>query len=146
MDCIFCKIVNGEIPSLKVYEDEYTMVFMDIAKDVDGHMVAIPKKHIKNILDCDVDTLSHAEGLNIVAVALIDALKQFRVFQVQVIVGLDFDQTGACLHGLPVCHAGFHTHSFCGIVCSQNNPVSLFRISAYRDSLIPQIRILNHLY
>lgn len=58
MDCIFCKIVNGEIPSLKVYEDEYTMVFMDIAKDVDGHMVAIPKKHIKNILDCDVDTLS----------------------------------------------------------------------------------------
>lgn len=59
MDCIFCKIVNGEIPSLKVYEDEYTMVFMDIAKDVDGHMVAIPKKHIKNILDCDVDTLSH---------------------------------------------------------------------------------------
>ena len=59
MDCIFCKILNGEIPSLKVYEDEYTMVFMDIAKDVDGHMVAIPKKHIKNILDCDVDTLSH---------------------------------------------------------------------------------------
>ena len=44
---------------MKVYEDEYTMVFMDIAKDVDGHMVAIPKKHIKNILDCDVDTLSH---------------------------------------------------------------------------------------
>mgnify|MGYP005906868233 FL=1 len=59
MDCIFCKILNGEIPSLKVYEDEYTMVFMDIAKDVDDHMVAIPKKHIKNILDCDVDTLSH---------------------------------------------------------------------------------------
>ena len=59
MDCIFCKIVNGDIPSLKVYEDEYTIVFMDIAKDVDGHMVAIPKKHVKNILDCDVDTLSH---------------------------------------------------------------------------------------
>lgn len=59
MDCIFCKIVNGEIPSLKVYEDEQTMVFMDIAKDVDGHMVAIPKKHVKNILDCDVDTLGH---------------------------------------------------------------------------------------
>jgi glycosyltransferase involved in cell wall biosynthesis len=50
---MFCKIVNGDIPCLKVYEDEYTMVFMDIAKDVDGHMLAIPKKHIKNILDCD---------------------------------------------------------------------------------------------
>ena len=59
MDCIFCKIVNGDIPSFKVYEDEHTLVFMDIAKDVDGHMVAIPKKHIKNILDCDLDTLNH---------------------------------------------------------------------------------------
>lgn len=47
LNCIFCKIVNGEIPSFKVYEDEYTMVFMDIAKDVDGHMVAIPKKTYK---------------------------------------------------------------------------------------------------
>lgn len=59
MDCIFCKIINGEIPSMKVYEDEDTMVFMDVAKDVDGHMVAIPKKHVNNILDCDIDTLNH---------------------------------------------------------------------------------------
>lgn len=59
MDCIFCKIINGEIPGMKVYEDEYTIVFMDIARDVDGHMVAIPKKHVKNILDCDIDTLNH---------------------------------------------------------------------------------------
>ena len=58
VDCLFCKIVNREIPSLIVYEDEYTMVFMDIAKDVDGHMVAIPKKHVKNIFDCDIDTMS----------------------------------------------------------------------------------------
>ena len=57
MNCVFCKIVNGELPSLKVYEDENTMIFMDIAKDVDGHMVAIPKKHVKNILDCDEATL-----------------------------------------------------------------------------------------
>lgn len=59
MDCVFCKIVNGDIPSLKVYEDEHTLVFMDIAKDVDGHMVAIPKKHVKCILDCDDETLKH---------------------------------------------------------------------------------------
>lgn len=59
MACIFCKISNREIPSLTVYEDEHTMVFMDIAKDVDGHMVAIPKKHVKSILDCDTDTLGH---------------------------------------------------------------------------------------
>lgn len=58
MDCIFCRIASGEIPCFKVYEDEYTMVFMDIAKDVDGHMLAIPKKHIKNILDCDLIRLT----------------------------------------------------------------------------------------
>ena len=58
-DCIFCKIENREIPSLIVYDDEYTMVFMDIAKDVDGHMVAIPKMHVKNIFDCDMDTMNH---------------------------------------------------------------------------------------
>ena len=57
MNCVFCKIVKGELPSFKVYEDENTMVFMDIAKDVDGHIVAIPKKHVKSILDCDEETL-----------------------------------------------------------------------------------------
>lgn len=44
---------------MKVYEDEYTLVFMDIAEDVNGHMVAIPKKHVKSILDCDEETLEH---------------------------------------------------------------------------------------
>lgn len=58
MDCIFCKIVSGQVPYMKVYEDEHTLVFMDIAGDVDGHMVAIPKKHIENILDCDTESLN----------------------------------------------------------------------------------------
>ena len=57
--CVFCKIVAGEIPSMKVYEDEHSLVFMDIAGDVDGHMLAVPKKHVKNILDCDLETLQH---------------------------------------------------------------------------------------
>ena len=59
MDCVFCKIISGDIPSFKIYEDEYTLAFMDIAKDVDGHIVVIPKAHIKSILDCDVETLNH---------------------------------------------------------------------------------------
>ena len=57
-NCVFCEIVNGTLPSLKVYEDDYTLAFMDIAKDVDGHILVIPKKHCKNILDCDYDTLN----------------------------------------------------------------------------------------
>ena len=56
-ECIFCKIASGEIPCMKVYEDDLTLAFMDIAKDVDGHILVIPKKHFKNILDCDEDTI-----------------------------------------------------------------------------------------
>ena len=63
--CVFCKIVAGEMPSMKVYEDEHSLVFMDIAGDVDGHMLAVPKKHVKNILDCDLDTLNHLMSLKV---------------------------------------------------------------------------------
>lgn len=58
-DCIFCKILKGELPCMKIYEDEHTMAFLDIAKDVDGHILVIPKKHVTNILDADGETLSH---------------------------------------------------------------------------------------
>ena len=59
MNCVFCRIIKGELNSFKIYEDEHTLVFMDIAKDVDGHMLAIPKKHVKSILDCDNECLNH---------------------------------------------------------------------------------------
>jgi len=57
-DCIFCKIASGEIQGMRVYEDAETLAFMDLAKDVDGHVLVIPKKHCKNILDCNAETLS----------------------------------------------------------------------------------------
>ena len=57
-DCIFCKIASGEIQGMRVYEDAETLAFMDLAKEVDGHVLVIPKKHCKNILDCDAETLS----------------------------------------------------------------------------------------
>ena len=49
--------VKGELPSCKLYEDDTTISIMDIADDVDGHILVIPKKHFKNILDCDSDAL-----------------------------------------------------------------------------------------
>lgn len=55
--CIFCEIVKGNAPSMKVYEDEFTLAFMDIAKDVDGHILVIPKKHCESMLDCSYDAL-----------------------------------------------------------------------------------------
>ena len=48
MDCIFCKIVNGEIPSNKVYEDELVLAFKDIHPAAPVHILVIPKKHIES--------------------------------------------------------------------------------------------------
>jgi histidine triad (HIT) family protein len=57
-DCIFCKIVNKEIPSDIVYEDDDTMAFLDIRPVAKGHTLVIPKKHSQNILDTDDETLA----------------------------------------------------------------------------------------
>ncbi len=50
-DCIFCKIVKGEIPSEKVYEDEKVLAFKDINPVTPIHVLIIPKKHFKDVLD-----------------------------------------------------------------------------------------------
>lgn len=58
-DCMFCQIVAGTAPCLKVAEDAETLVILDVAGDVDGHMLAIPKKHCESLLDVDEEALAH---------------------------------------------------------------------------------------
>lgn len=50
-DCLFCRIIAGEIPSEKVYEDEWTFAFKDINPQAPQHILVIPKEHIENIVD-----------------------------------------------------------------------------------------------
>lgn len=50
-DCIFCKIINGELPSAKVYEDEHVYAFLDLSQVTKGHTLVIPKTHTKNIYE-----------------------------------------------------------------------------------------------
>lgn len=50
-DCIFCKIINGEIPSAKVYEDEHVFAFLDIGQVTKGHTLVIPKVHKENVFE-----------------------------------------------------------------------------------------------
>ena len=50
-DCIFCKIVAGEIPASKVYEDDHFLAFLDISQVTPGHTLVIPKKHARNLLE-----------------------------------------------------------------------------------------------
>lgn len=51
MDCLFCKIINGDIPSAKVYEDELVFAFRDIEPQAPTHILIIPKTHIKSVAE-----------------------------------------------------------------------------------------------
>ena len=57
MDCIFCKIINKDIPSYKVYEDDLVYAFLDINPLCAGHTLIVPKKHYLDLNDIDNDTL-----------------------------------------------------------------------------------------
>ena len=57
-NCIFCKIIQGEIPSAKVYEDEEVFAFLDISQVTKGHTLIIPKKHVENIYETNEEIAS----------------------------------------------------------------------------------------
>lgn len=59
MDCLFCKIIKGDIPSLTVYEDDLVKVFLDINPTTNGDMLIVPKKHYENINDIDDKLVLH---------------------------------------------------------------------------------------
>ena len=59
-DCLFCKIVEGQIPSKTVYEDDLIKVIMNINPNTNGHLLIIPKKHYTNIMDIDEKIVTHS--------------------------------------------------------------------------------------
>ena len=80
--CVFCDIINHQIPSKVVYEDDDVLAILDIAQVTRGHTIVMPKNHVKNILEADEETVTkcmsvvhklakqiqanlHCEGLNI---------------------------------------------------------------------------------
>ena len=82
-DCVFCKIVNGDIPSNTIYENSEFKVIMDISPATKGHVLVLPKEHFKDIYDIDAETAGklfqpaavvaralkevlHCDGLNII--------------------------------------------------------------------------------
>lgn len=58
MDCIFCKIVSGSIPSYKVYEDEDILAFLDVNPVSPGHTLIIPKRHALDLMEIDNEVLN----------------------------------------------------------------------------------------
>ncbi|MCR1900444.1 HIT family protein [Ligilactobacillus apodemi] len=73
-DCIFCKIISGEIPSTTVYEDDQVKAFLDITQVTPGHTLVVPKKHVVDIFEYD-EELAQAVFSRIPKIAR--ALKNF---------------------------------------------------------------------
>jgi histidine triad (HIT) family protein len=75
-DCVFCKIIEGELPSMRVYEDDRTLVIMDINPVNSGHCLVIPKAHAPTLWDADpVDLQAAIVAAQKVAVALKTVVK-----------------------------------------------------------------------
>ncbi len=81
MDCVFCKIINGEIPSKKVYEDDMVYAFEDINPTAPIHYLFIPKKHISSALEVDAENSKYIAHIYevIAKVAKDKNLDSFRV-------------------------------------------------------------------
>lgn len=73
-DCIFCKIIKGEIPSRTVYEDDKIKIIMNINPNTNGHLLVIPQKHMENLLDTPNDLINHS--LDIVREKIYPILKE----------------------------------------------------------------------
>jgi histidine triad (HIT) family protein len=71
-DCIFCKIVNGEIPAAKVFENEHVLAFLDISQVTKGHTLVIPKVHKENLYEL---TPEIAKNIYEVVPSIANALK-----------------------------------------------------------------------
>ncbi|PDS37787.1 HIT family protein [Rhizobium anhuiense] len=97
---IFAKILRGEIPSHRIYEDAHTIAFMDVMPQAPGHVLVVPKAASRNILDAHPATLAHAISVvQKVAIAVKDVFDADGVFIAQ------FNEPAA---GQTVFHLHFH--------------------------------------
>ncbi|MFO7793896.1 MAG: HIT family protein [Candidatus Nanohaloarchaea archaeon] len=97
-DCIFCKIIEGEIPSHKVYEDENTIAFLDTNPTSKGHTLVVPKKH--------VETIDQASGMDYMWNSLVKVSQAVEeAFNPE---GLNISQNNGEVAGQEVMHMHFH--------------------------------------
>jgi histidine triad (HIT) family protein len=74
-DCLFCKMVSGQIPVTKIYEDDIVLSFLDIGPISDGHALVIPKQHFEKLHDCPAELLGKVVSrLGKIAAAVVAAM------------------------------------------------------------------------
>lgn len=98
MDCIFCKIAKGEIPSTKVYENEDVLAFNDIEPQAPVHIVIIPKAHIPSPADITKDNFEIAGKMFLAASEIAKELKLEKGFRIVSNCGEDGGQSVGHLH------------------------------------------------
>ena len=100
MDCLFCKIVSGEIPSKKIFEDDKTLAFLDIGPANHGHTLVVSKTHTKDIFETDLEDLK----------AVITTVKQVadRINERMDIDGMNILQNNGEKAGQIIPHIHFH--------------------------------------
>lgn len=98
-DCLFCKIIKGEIPSTKVYENEYVYAFRDISPMAKVHILVVPKVHIKSVNELDEKNILY---LDKIFMAVKDIVKQEKIensgYRVVTNIGNDGCQSVKHLH------------------------------------------------
>lgn len=62
-DCIFCKIIKGELPSRTIYEDDFIKIIMNINPATNGHLLVLPKEHMVNINDTTNEIINHSMNI-----------------------------------------------------------------------------------
>ncbi|WP_088042462.1 HIT family protein [Bacillus sp. EAC] len=99
-NCIFCKIVEGQIPASKVYEDDNVLAFLDLSQVTEGHTLVIPKNHVENIFSMTEETASvYFKKMPIIA----NAIK--KAFNVE---GVNIINNSGAVSGQTVFH--YHMH------------------------------------
>lgn len=98
MDCVFCKIVNGEIPAKKVYEDEKTLAFYDLEPQAPVHILIIPKMHIASIDEINSENSDEIAAIFEVAAKIARQLSLDGGYRVVSNTGKDGGQTVPHLH------------------------------------------------
>ena len=97
-DCIFCRIVKGEIPSVKVYEDDDILAFKDIAPMAPIHILIIPKQHICGVDDLDEENARILPHIFLIAKQLAEELQLDNGYRIVTNIGEDGGQTVRHLH------------------------------------------------
>jgi histidine triad (HIT) family protein len=122
-NCIFCKIIRGEMQASIIFEDEHSVAFMDVFPIAKGHCLLVPRKHYENMFDVDLDIIAH------LAKNLVDLTKRVQKGS-EGVLNIIANGEGA---GQDVPHLHFHA-----IPRNKNSPFGFRFPPNYRDTMAPR--------